>query len=301
MATEKKSTKREKKPQPFERVMEALKTFVRTRGKGYLQDPNITSVGIGYKIKDGKRTDQLSIQFTVASKAKPEDLDELDTTPIPASFEIDGLTVPTDVLQRTYVPSYRLVREEVPGPRKQRVDPILPGISIANRRISAGTLGCIVYDRVTGSPYVLSNWHVLHGPEGQIGDNVVQPGRHDDNRVSQNRAGKLVRSHLGAAGDCAISTIEDREFQVEILELSVTPRRLAEPQLDDTVIKSGRTTGVTRGIVTRVNTIASIDYEGECRRSGHRRLRDRCRPGPSSGRWRDQYGRRLGFSVAHYR
>jgi endonuclease G, mitochondrial len=129
-------------------------------------------------------------------------------------------------------------------------------------RESAGTIGCIVYDRTNGTPYILSNWHVLHGPEGVIGDEIVQPGPHDDNRMHLNHLGKLVRSHLGHAGDCAIATIEDREFRPSIMELKVVMEKLGDPELGDKVVKSGRTTGVTHGIVSRIHVITKIDYGG---------------------------------------
>lgn len=109
---------------------------------------------------------------------------------------------------------------------------------------------------------MLSNWHVLHGPDGTLGDDLVQPGPHDDNRTDRNRLGRLTRSHLGVAGDCAIATIDDRTFDTEILELGVVPDQLGEPELGDRVVKSGRTTGVTRGVVRRVDTIAKLDYGG---------------------------------------
>ena len=142
------------------------------------------------------------------------------------------------------------------------MDPIKPGISVANVKVTAGTIGCIVYDVEFGAPCILSNWHVLHGPEGAIGDEIVQPGPFDDNRTNLNRLGKLVRSHLGHAGDCAIATIEGRGFTSEIMDLDVGLNEIGEPELDDKVIKSGRTTGVTHGVVTRVDTIAKIDYGG---------------------------------------
>lgn len=141
-----------------------------------------------------------------------------------------------------------------------RIDPILPGVSVANVKETAGTIGCIVFDALDGRPYILSNWHVLNGPLGVIGDDIVQPGPFDDNRVQKNRLGKLVRSHVGHAGDCAIATIEDRKFAAEIMALNVSVQQLGEPELGDKVIKSGRTTEVTHGIVTRVHTIAKIDY-----------------------------------------
>lgn len=263
MATRKKAARSPRKAgRMSEKFMDELKQFVRTQGADYLRDDNISSVGIGYKQKDGKRTDEIAIQFTVGTKASPEVLDSLGTTELPKSFVIDGVEVPTDVIQRTYEANFRLVAESVASTRKSRIDPIVPGVSVANKKVSAGTIGCIVFDRQNGSPYVLSNWHVLHGPDGNLGDEVVQPGPHDDNRVHLNRLGKLVRSHLGAAGDCAIASIEGRDFKREILELDVKVEQIGEPELDDKVLKSGRTTEVTHGIVTRVNTIAKINYGG---------------------------------------
>src|ERR1044071_5535953 len=247
------------KPAEF---MEELKQFVRTQGKDYLRDRNITSVGIGYKQKDGEPSKELAIQFSVGTKATPEALAALDTVEIPKSFVIGGVEVPTDVIQRDFKADINVVAEPAPSNRKTRLDPIAPGISVANKRISAGTIGCIVFDQHTGAPYMLSNWHVLHGPDGSIGDEIVQPGPHDDNRVDLNGIGKLVRSHLGAAGDCAIATIEGRAFKPEILDLGVKVEKIGEPNLDDKVIKSGRTTDVTHGIVTRIHTIAKIDYGG---------------------------------------
>ena len=93
-----------------------------------------------------------------------------------------------------------------------------------------------------------------------LGGAIVQPGRHDDNRVDRNRVGQLVRSHLGVAGDCALATVSERRLAAEILELGEPVRRIGEPELADRVVKSGRTTGVTRGLVQRVHVVARIDY-----------------------------------------
>ena len=257
-----KAKKATKAKQSTDKFMDALKQFVRTKGIDYLEQNNITSVGIGYKKVGDKTTDDLAIQFTVEEKAVPEVLESLDTPLIPPSFVIDGVEVPTDVIERDFKPDFQIVSEVTPDKRKTRIDPIEPGISVANTKVSAGTIGCIVYDQKNGTPYILSNWHVLHGPKGTIGDDIVQPGPWDDNRVNLNRLGKLVRSHLGTAGDCAIATIEDRKFKKEILDLGVVVEQLGEPELKDKVIKSGRTTSVTHGIVTRVNTIAKINYGG---------------------------------------
>lgn len=240
--------------------VEALKSYVRKQAPHFLATPNVTSIGVGYKQVAGKTTKELCIQFTVGKKSAPEGLEALGTERLPEMVIVNGIEVPTDVLQRSYDTQLR-VRATAPKPdRKKRLDVIGPGVSIAHVEVSAGTAGAIVYDSRTGAPYVLSNWHVLHGDTGEIGDPISQPGSFDDNRVEQNLCGHLVRSHLGAAGDCAIATIEGRRLSQEILGLGVTVDRIAEPALGDKVTKSGRTTDITRGVVARVHVIVRLDY-----------------------------------------
>ncbi|MFI8829922.1 DNA/RNA non-specific endonuclease [Streptomyces afghaniensis] len=243
-------------------LISSLRQYVRVRGPHLLEDPNITSVGVGRKVTGDQPGGEVALQFTVATKAEPEVLESLGTSMIPASITVDGVEVPTDVIERTYKPSFHMVAEVESPLRKSRLDPIRPGASVGAVTVSAGTIGCVVFDRADGTPYVLSNWHVLHGPFGELGIEVVQPGTRDDNRIDRNRMGVLKRSHLGVAGDCAVATIEDRNSLPDILELDVAPRTLGEPELGDKVVKSGRSTGVTHGIVRRVDTVAKIDYGG---------------------------------------
>ena len=90
----------------------------------------------------------------------------------------------------------------------------------------------------------------------------MQPGRFDDADVAAGALGTVLRSHVGLAGDCAVATIDTRLYDEAILELGVAPRRLAKVQLGDVVVKSGRTTGVTRGAVVRVGVVFDHDYGG---------------------------------------
>jgi endonuclease G len=242
--------------------MAALKDLARGPAARYLEHRNVTSVGVAYKVVEGKPTKELAIQFTVGKKVAPEALEALGTVKLPSSFEVDGVQIPTDVVERSYETSAREVRPETAPDRKVAANPLVPGISVGHPTISAGTIGCVVYDAATAEPYILSNWHVLHGSEGELGDDVVQPGHHDDNRVDRNVIGKLVRSHLGPAGDCAIATVRHRQLSNQIMSLGVEVSRIGEPDLEDRVIKSGRTTGVTRGIVNRLYVTAKLDYEG---------------------------------------
>jgi endonuclease G len=241
---------------------EVMKRFIRTHSDDYLKDPNISSVGIGYKQVEGVRTKTLAVQFCVDRKARPEALEAVTAKPIPQTIEFEGVAIPTDVVQRSFRPSYRIVTlEEIEkDERKQRLETIVPGISIGHVRSSAGTLGALVEDKRTGETVILSNWHVFHTPVGQIGDDIVQPGPFDDDRVDRNVIGKLRRSHLGPAGDCAICSVESRNVDPTILGLKTGVGRIGAAELDDRVVKSGRTTAVTHGVVTRVETMTKMDY-----------------------------------------
>ena len=245
---------------------EELKTFVRTEGLRYLAVKNINSVGIGRKISTKGPSGALCVQFTVDRKAAAEHLESLGSRLIPPQFVIGGKVVPSDVIERRFCPSWQPVTEVAlqKEERKTRQNIVSPGLSIAHRGGSAGTIGAIVFDRTSGRPLLLSNWHVLQlledDSEGAIGDEIVQPGPFDDNRVSENIVGKLVRSHVGFAGDCAVASIEGRGFRPDIFGLNMIPKRVGLAELGDVVVKSGRTTEVTRGVVTRIEVQTKMSY-----------------------------------------
>jgi endonuclease G len=54
--------------------------------------------------------------------------------------------------------------------------------------------------------------------------------------------------------------VDARAADPTIYEVGTPVRRIAKAELDDKVIKSGRTTGVTRGIVTRIATLTQLDF-----------------------------------------
>jgi endonuclease G, mitochondrial len=228
-----------------------VQAAVRQVAEEYLADDNINSVGVGYKETDGERSEELVLQFTVGTKFAPEALEAAPTREIPKSIEANGITFATDVIERDFVPHLT--------DRQQRVNPMAPGVSIGNVKVTAGTLGCFVQENGSGELRVLSNWHVLDGG-GNVGDAIAQPGRLDDPNTAANLCGKLVRSFVGFEGDCAIASISGRDTDQTILGLGTRVQRLTDPALGDKVVKSGRTTGVTHGIVTRVQTITKLNY-----------------------------------------
>jgi len=246
---------------------EKLVGVLRKQAQKFLNRTEVTSVGVGYRVKDGKPTDELCIQFTVDRKLAPEALEAAGMEPLPKEFvDEDGNAICVDVIERSYKASVTLMGEaEILSSkqmRRTRVNPLRPGVSVSTVKGTAGTIGGFVYDADNGQPYILSNWHVLHGPHADIGSDVIQPGSFDGGTAGDDRIGVLVRSHLGLAGDCAICSIEGRQMDPSILELNVTPRRIGKVNIGDKVVKSGRTTGVTYGVVKRVGVVVKLDYPG---------------------------------------
>ena len=253
-----------------------LVDILRANAQRWPELPNVTSVGVGYRIRGGTRTTTLAIQVTVTKKLTSTELRSAGLAPLPKFIRTaHGRRVPVDILERSYRASYVLVPEPpsaTAGPpplpasprlqRRRRLSRIMPGISVGHLNTKGGSIGAIVYDQRTGRPCVLSNAHVLQGNAGTAGDTVLQPGRSDDGDVANNGCGTLLRSHFGLAGDCAIAGIETRLFDEVVLELGVAPKRLAKVAIGDRVVKSGRTTGVTHGEVVRVGIVIPIDYGG---------------------------------------
>jgi endonuclease G len=118
----------------------AVQAAVRQVADEYLPDPNINSVGVGYKVTDGKRTDILALQFTVGQKFAPEALEAVETRPIPDQIVANGITFATHVVEREFEQHPVAVATDTKSERKRRLDPMLPGISIGNVHVTAGTL-----------------------------------------------------------------------------------------------------------------------------------------------------------------
>ncbi len=156
-----------------------------------------------------------------------------------------------------------------------------------------GTLGALVEDQ-TGTPYLLSNNHVLaSSDQGRIGDTIEQPGLIDDGCVPLSQAGSRLQAvgslryavPLNAPGsnvDAALASVNPGSVDARgaILELgSATAEdtlRSAPPvagtgelldaaRLDGlSVAKSGRTTGLTCSTVDAVDLRVTVDYYKDC-------------------------------------
>jgi hypothetical protein len=144
-----------------------------------------------------------------------------------------------------------------------RYRPVLGGISIGHPNIGAGTLGAILY--LNGEPYLASDNHVfdLYG-KAKKGDPILQPGILDGGEDPDDIVGNLYWwQEVGRDNliDFALAKPLDPSLvEKKILGLDGYEVFPADAEIGDTVDKSGRSTGVTRGQVT--STDASLKIGG---------------------------------------
>jgi hypothetical protein len=155
-----------------------------------------------------------------------------------------------------------------------------------------GTLGSLVQDS-TGTKYLLSNNHVLaRSDHATVGDSIVQPGLIDNN-CSPNGDGPgttpvatltgwLALSSNQTNADAAIAQVHSGAVDPvgSILEfgarqgdgtlgaappgISSTGGKGETASLQQTVAKSGRTTGLTCASVSALNLDVHVDYFKDC-------------------------------------
>lgn len=151
--------------------------------------------------------------------------------------------------------------------RTARHRPVLCGSSIGNIAITAGTCGCVVTK--AGKKLWLSNAHVFcEDPRKDVSKQerrVSQPGKYDNPNWENNLVGNLV-SHVVIQPDkinfvdCAIcEPYSDNLVDPNILEIGI-PVGVTTPTVNMEVIKSGRTSGLSKGKVISLNATIRVSY-----------------------------------------
>ncbi len=260
-----------------------------THAPDLMNKANVVGVGVGYKVRDGQRTDDLSVTVLVREKQPPSQLP-------PGAMvqpQLDG--VPTDVVEVGTLRAFQA--------RIDRWRPAPPGVSIGHYQITAGTFGVVVRDRATGARLILSNNHVLANMNaGQPGDPILQPGPIDGGLVgdpiarlerfcpiefetapgecpvaggvagvanliarllrSRHRLqSTLVRQQATNRVDAAVARPVQGDFIVdEILEIGVV-QGTRPPALMLPVRKSGRSTGLTTGQIAVIEATVSVEFD----------------------------------------
>jgi endonuclease G len=241
-----------------------VRLLLRAAVRDYLlAQENVVAVDYGLPEKAGQILENhRALRVHVREKLPRPGLEALGITPVPDRIG----DLETDVLEATYRPQLwwgaPTVRPAA-DPRLTRADPLRGGISVSDERHHrAGTLGGKVIDRKTGAEMILANWHVLAGDWiAQPGQRIYQSGRLDGGTAADTVA-TLTRDAMSSGLDAAVAALNGSRRLVND-QLGVGPvRGVGTATIGMEVVKSGRTTGVTRGRVTGVEGVAQISYEG---------------------------------------
>ena len=252
---------------PPKKQVDEAREAVETVRADWMRRPGVTAVDVGFKITDGQPVETVALRVHVERKIPVAELPEsevLNDTD-KADEEVGGF--PVDVIEGTYGPSAPPIaldhsREDVVEAvnRRRAVSPLIGGVSCGNARVTAGTIGAIVFDIETCKPMILSNWHVLAGSSSAVaGEAITQPGRLDGGTATDGVA-TLTRMELGPRMDAAVATLDGgRPHTRDILGIG-TVTGTEDAVLGMNVVKSGRTTGLTEGVVDGVAMSTRIDY-----------------------------------------
>lgn len=211
--------------------------------------PYVTAIDVGPKYIEGKKTDELTVRIHVAEKKDKSVLESSEIFP----EHIQGVKI--DIIQGRYGTENRLERLPVSSieasDRTRRQTVMRPGVSIGHKSSTAGTLGMFVKDNKSKRIALLSNWHVLAGARtARPGDEILQPGPFDGGKLPGDVVASLERMLLDKDGDAAIALINSsRKWSATIFGTDQKITALARPERGDVVTKSGRTTGITRGVI----------------------------------------------------
>ncbi len=240
-----------------------LRAAVVRRRRQYQPAPgvNLVGIGIGEKVVANRRTGELCVKVLVARKYPRGKIARSDRIP----STIGG--IPTDIEGVGYAKKFQI-------PNQQRHRPVTGGVSgslgpEAVKARYAGTLGVIVADQATPpARYVLSNNHVLADENrASAGASVVQPATLDggapgDRVASLARFEPLVFNNTPNLMDAAIAQFDTTMTGAPTILGLGDPTGADDPTLNLLVRKSGRTTGVTEGIVRTLHFDAfNIRYE----------------------------------------
>ena len=266
--------------------LSSARTALKQSRSTLMDRANVVATGVGYKVRGGERTPDLSLVCSVIEKVGLSDLAPKDRIP----EAMGGL--PTDV-----VATGRIRALQAPTGRFR---PAPGGVSIGHKDITAGTLGCLV--RKDGLVYILSNNHVLaNSNDASPGDPILQPGPHDggtvgsdhiadltdfvpivfDEAPSDCQIGQLVANVLNGLArsmgsttrlktvriqaddnlvDAAIARpLSDADVLDEILNIGPMTGQ-ASADLGTAVKKMGRTTGLTTDQINQVDVTANVQY-----------------------------------------
>jgi hypothetical protein len=269
-----------------------------TAQKALKGNPGVVSVGIGYRYRKGKRTDEICVVVGVKKKLLPDQVPAGEMVP-----EL-GNGVRTDVIEYGEIKPHALTQRRRPCP---------PGYSCGHPQVTAGTLGAWVKRGTGDESYILSNNHVIaNSNDTTPGVLIRQPGRADGGtdgdriarlteyvrirfddeenggngkksssavgwrawkwpanlvarllgcpyRLVVARPNQLDQPHPNLVDAAVARVISESNVDLDIPEIGEI-QGMADFQLGDRVQKTGRTTVHTTGMVEVVGAESVVNY-----------------------------------------
>jgi len=241
------ATRRDHRPFRKEVVKAALAIKAR-HARALRRYPNVCGLGVGFKVKKGKRINTLALRVYVTQKVPRSRLKPGDRLPA----TIEGL--PVDVIVRE--PVFRLFDPYHPSPENAARHVVLRGGISIGVGAATGTLGGSLFENGSLLDVMLTNWHVACEEVNCSAGTGIQPGVFDG-AGRERPVGNVLRSVLDERVDCAILGLNG----VALLERTVLAvGALGIPvaaELGMAVQKVGRTSGLTTGTVTDID--ADVD------------------------------------------
>jgi hypothetical protein len=212
---------------------------------------NILGFAVGLRYASSALTGHLAVKVFVRDKLPMERVSPAARVP----SQVAGM--PTDVEEIGEVILHTFAQRY---PR-----PVPCGVSVSNINLAgSGTLGCLVVLN-NGKLCMLSNNHVLANENAaQIGDAIIQPGNAEPVEAPDQTIGTLENfipiAATGNLVDAAVALSSFAMVSPKHVTYQLTPTPV-EPAIGMTVVKDGRTTQSTVGMITDLHANISVGYD----------------------------------------
>ncbi|CAG7840760.1 hypothetical protein Z959_12155 [Clostridium novyi B str. ATCC 27606] len=224
--------------------------------KYFLNKKNVVGLGLGYKVKNGFYTNQLSVQVFVCKKFPKNELNNNDIIPLMYKG------IPTDVKETGYFRACSL---------NEKKRPVIGGYNIGtnmNNEIS-GTAGYVVTNGV--SKFILSTNHVIANINmSPIKTPIIQPsyicgGYTPTDTIATLHKFIPLRLIKGRdrpinLSDCALGLLVKSDIMSSEIAFIGKVNCVKSPKLGLHVRKVGSTTELTEGIITNTNGVMIVNY-----------------------------------------
>ena len=230
---------------------EAVASAFSTAQPGVTGKENIVGLGVGWRYAADALTADMAVKVYVREKVPEAQL--TDEALIPR--EIDGMPTDVEAIGEVFPLSYA----------KRYPRPVPCGVSCSHFRLpGSGTIGCVVV-LDSGKVASLSNNHVLANEnDAQVGDPVIQPGNAERFPAPDEKIALLEKfvpiQATNNLVDGAVAWTNFARVSPRHVTYTLNPTPVAAAT-GLTVMKNGRTTQSTLGVVTALGVTIRVPYK----------------------------------------